>query len=98
MQTLQKNANCDSSRKNLMGQSMDPTEVLKKREEFAVSLRKKKQRELIQQKRKKMTERLAATNLFGDQQPAAAASANDVPIHLKVYKGFPEWKYKDKNA
>ena len=53
-QSLAPAAKSTSRPAHLMASHLDTADVLKKREEFAVSLRKKKSRDIINLKRKKM--------------------------------------------
>ena len=53
-QALAPAAKSSSRPAHLMASHLDTVNVLKKREEFAVSLRKKKSRDIINLKRKKM--------------------------------------------
>lgn len=48
-------------RKNFMAQAFDKEDVLKKREEFAVSLRKQKTKAIIEQKRRKLASAVSQT-------------------------------------
>lgn len=80
-------------RKNFMAEAFDKDDVLKKREEFAVSLRKQKTKGIIEQKRRKLA------SAVGQSLLVSAASANQeasmTATAVQPYQGLPEWRASD---
>jgi hypothetical protein len=60
----------------------DQTSAFKKREDFAVSLRKQSKQKLILAKRRKLTQAYNQYRRSGGAQPSESCS----------YSGFPEWR------
>ena len=71
-----------TQKSNFLVKQMDRSEVMRKREDFAISLRKEKKKAIIQIKRRKI-----ALLTKGKNQLAKSETSDVQP-----YRGYPKWK------
>ena len=95
-----------AQRKNFMKPEIEPDQVLKKREEFAVNLRKKRTKDIVNQKRLKIAQALSKGHVNGglimnarmnenDRNNCPAGVSDTTPSDLDpntTYSGYPKWR------